>query len=161
MNGRGTVVVTVSIIICIVVILIWYYYRNYRQVELFETRKFNVFNKMELEILREELENPYLLWDTDGKRKLDFQPFSDWKLTTLNRAPKRLEIGTLIYFPVSFQARYPMYYENRELEKNYFPTKNSMIIATEPLEWENGDEEMGIETKQIVIVGERLNSVAH
>lgn len=154
MNGRGTVIVTVSVIVCLVVILIWYYYRNYRQVELFETRKFNVFNKMELEILREELENPYLLWDTDGKRKLDFQPFSDWKLTILNRVPKRLEIDELIYFPVSFRARYPMYYENVELNKHYFPTKNSMIITTEPLDWVSDNYD--VDSQQIVIVGEKI-----
>jgi len=156
MNGSSkTTIITVSVVICLIIISWIYYFRNYRQVELFETRKFNVFNEMELKILQEELENPYLLWDTDGKRKLDFQPFSEWKLTILNRVPKRLEIDTLIYFPVSFRARYPMYYENRELGITYFPTKNSMIVATEPLEWETG-EEMGIESKQIVIVGEKI-----
>jgi len=155
MNGSSkTTIITVSVVICLIIISWVYYFRNYRQVELFETRKFNVFNDMELKILREELENPYLLWDTDGKRKLDFQPFSEWKLTIHNKVPKRLETGSLIYFPVSFQASYPMYYENRELETNYFPTKNSMIIATEPLEWISDEE-----TKQIVIFGERLKKI--
>ena len=158
MQRNSIVIISISVVIISLVVISWiYYYRNYRQVELFESRKFNVFNDMEYKILDEELSNPYLLWDTDGKRKLEFQPFSEWKLTIYNRVPNRLEIDELIYFPKSFEARYPMYYENADLNRHYFPSKNSMIIAKEPLEWETGgDTEVELGTKQIVIVGEKI-----
>jgi hypothetical protein len=143
------IIVSVFVTICLVTLFIWYYYR-YRQVELFETRKFVVFNEMELKILNEELENPYLLWDTNGKRSLEYQPFSEWKLTIHNQVPRQLDIGVLVYFPVSFNSYFPMFYKNLELQKQYFPTKNSMIITTETLEWEGNNN-------QIVIVGEKIN----
>ena len=161
MNGNSkSVIITVSVIACIITMIIYYYFK-YRQIEIIEHRKFDVFNDMEYKILKDELENPYLLWDTDGKRKLEFQPFSEWKLTIQNHVPKRLEIDSLIYFPKSFNAIYPMYYENKDLDICQFPSKNSMIIATEPMEWiSGGDEEMIGESfeksKQTVIVGEKI-----
>lgn len=149
MNKKGWIIIVTFIIGIVISSII--YYRFNRQKNLLETRLFNVFNPAEYELhFHDEFNNPFLLWNDDGTRELGFQPFSDWKLFVHKQVPETLEIDDCVYFPKSFKAEFPMYYENETLKRSYFPTPNSMIVVTEPLTW-IGDR------NQVVVVGKKLN----
>jgi hypothetical protein len=155
-NNNNYTYLTILISIVLIAIL---YFSRYKNIEnnlpVVETRKFSVLNELESSKLISEIENKYILWDTDGSQRVtDEQPFEGWKISLSKSIPKLLEPSDttikqlkMIYFPSTFKPKYPMYYKSVNKPVSYFyPKKNSMIVITEPIEW-IGD------TNQVVIVG--------
>lgn len=144
---KSQVVVTI-IIIVMTIIVIWYI--NNKKVEMIETRQFNILNPWDSSKIISEIENKYMLWNKEGTRELEEQHFENYTSKLYKDVPLTLEKNKMIYFPSDFKVKWPMYYKTKgtaEFTKYFYPKPNSMLIATEDLEWEGKNKD------KIVIIG--------
>ena len=146
---KTQIALPLTIFISMVVMVIIHMYYNKQTIEVIETRKFDVLNGHESDKIVSEMENKYLLWNTESERELIEQPFEDWSIKLTRNVPKILETGSLIYFPKTFKPSFPMFYKttNESSVEYFYPKPNSMLIVdSEPVDWEG-------KTDQVVIIG--------
>tara|TARA_B100000902_G_scaffold283902_1_gene269890 strand:+ start:278 stop:736 length:459 start_codon:yes stop_codon:yes gene_type:complete len=90
------------------------------KIEITKNRMLNVFSNDVHKIILENIEND---------KPLNY--IQNYELEYHEGLPEKLELGTLIYFPVK-NSEFVYFKESNE--KCYYPTENSLIIIEKPLE---------------------------